>query len=168
MSGSQMILVLGAIVLFSFIIINVHRSILNSTELTLEAECIIAANAVANEMMNEICSKAFDEATVLADLDEDYNIASLFAATASFGQNKDSGESNPDSAFDDIDDFDGYSKPDTLARVGIFTANVSVAYADTDSLDLIMYQKTRIKRIEVAVTNKIFPDTLRLFYYSSY
>ena len=162
-----MILVLGAIMLFSFIIINVHRSILNSTELTLEAECIIAANAVANEMINEICSKAFDEATVLADLDEAY-IPSSFVATASFGQNKDSGESNPDSAFDDIDDFDGYSKPDTLARVGIFTANVSVAYVDTDSLDLIVYQETRIKRIEVAVTNKIFPDTLRLFYYSSY
>ena len=167
MNGSQMILVLGAIVLFSFIIINVHRSILNSTELTLEAECIIAANAVASEMMNEICSKAFDEATVSVDLDE-AKIPGSFTSLGLEGEAICADTALVCPTYDDIDDYNGYSRKLWTPRIDTLTANVSVAYADTAKPDLIVYQKTRIKRIEVAVTNKIFPDTLRLFYYSCY
>ena len=161
MNYSQILLVLGAIVILSLISLNVYRSILNSSELTIDSESIITANAVANDILTEITSKSFDEATVSTILEED-NIPTAFTTTAGFGPDD---ESYP--AYDDIDDFDGYSTVISTPRLGNFDVNVSVDYVHMNNPDVVLASKTRTKRIIVTVTNSVLVDTLKLYYYAS-
>ena len=162
MGNSQMILIVGAIVLLSVLSINANRSILTSTETTVNSEAILAATAMANELMNEICTKAYDEASVTSLITET-NIPNSFTSSQYLGPD---GENYP--AFDDIDDFNGYSRVTPSPRTGNFSSQVTVDYVNINNPDVAVAMKTRLKRIEVAVTNTTLLDTLRLYYYSCY
>jgi len=175
MGNSQLMLVIGAIILLSILIMNANRSILNSTELTVNSETILAANALANEMMKEICTKAFDDTTVASYIDES-NLPNTLTSPQSLGP--DSGETyiriedNIDdyTQYDDIDDYTGHSDTLSTPRTGDYIINISIGYVDLliDPELIVTAQPTRTKRIEVGVSNPNLSDTLRLYYYPSY
>ena len=159
MNGHQMLLVIGAIVIFSLLNLSAHRSILNSTELTLNSEYIITATAIAEELMTEISSKAFDETTVSAFVEEPSDFSDF-----PFGP--ESGESY--TLYDDCDDYHGYGRTVTTPRTGEFTADVTVEYVYENNPDQMTTSKTRMKRVTVQVTGEMLTRPIQLYHFRSY
>lgn len=63
MAGNQTMLVLGGIVLFSYLILNFNNASISQLNLSLENEAIITATAVGQSIIDEAQSRAFDENT---------------------------------------------------------------------------------------------------------
>ena len=110
---------------------------------SIESEFRMTAYQLAEGLLEEVLSKRYDE-----------NDSSPWSTTLG----PDSGESTR-SAYDDIDDFDGYTENPVSGFPG-FSRLVTVYYLDPDTDDLNTVQAdsagTDYKRIDVSVThNKI-------------
>ena len=151
---------IGAIVLLAALVLNVNQAILHSSDNSYESEAILTATNVAQGLLDEITSKEFDEKCVNTYVEE----ASGFTAPDSLGF--ESGESYPN--FDDIDDFDNYTRTDATSRMGNFDSVVDVCYVDPAAPDTEVNYKSHTKRITVSVTSDYLIGTLRLNYYLSY
>lgn len=160
MDNSQMFLVLGATVLLAILVLNVNRTILSSTDNTFQAQSITAATSVAQQTIDLISSESFDESTVTAAVTDINN----FSAPASLGP--ESGESI--NTYDDVDDYKNYSTIVSTPRLGDVSVSVKVGYVNPALPDVLLSSRTRMKRIEVKAKSIYLPDTLRLYYYSSY
>lgn len=163
MGSIQQLLVLGGIFILSFLSLTFFRSSDVQTGTMIENESLIAATGAGQALIDEIAMKAFDETTV-----SNFVILSNgLTLPASLG--KDAGEINF-SQFDDIDDYRGYSRIDSL-RGGKYTTTISVNYASLTNYNLVAWQ-TFLKRIDASVVffnySKKSLDTLRLFNYISY
>jgi len=160
MGAGQTALVLGAIVLMAALILNVNRSILTSTDVTLDSEAIVAATNAGQQIIDAISSKNYDENTIAAEVTD----VTGFTTVASLGP--ETGETINN--FDDVDDFNNYSTVISTPRMGNFNIAVTVSYVSVTSPDVVIPSRTRTKRSVVSVTGDMLPDTLQLFYYSSY
>lgn len=160
MGGGQMALVVGTVVLLAALVLTVNRGLLKSTDQTIEAEAILAGASAAQQVIDIISDKEFDEATVGVYVEN----VSDFTSPAYLGA--DAGESL--SNYDDVDDYNGVSMVIPTPRMGNYTASVEVNYVNPDSPGTISGSRTRMKRIEVNVYSSYLPDTLEMFYYASY
>ena len=155
-----MFLVLGAVVLLALLVLNVNRTILSSTDNSFQAQSITATTSAAQHTIDLISSKSFDNATVSAAITD----ANNFTAPSSLGP--ESGESV--NFYNDVDDYNNYSNIVSTPRLGDIAVFVKVGYVNPSMPDVLLSMRTRMKRIEVKAISVYLPDTLRLFYYSSY
>jgi hypothetical protein len=155
-----MALLLGAIVLLAILVLNVNRTILSSTDNSFQAQSITATTSVAQQTIDLISSKSFDESTVNAAVTDTNN----FTAPSSLGP--ESGESV--ASYDDIDDYRNSSTIVSTPRLGNVSVLIKVGYVNPSLPDVLLSSRTRMKRIEVRAKSIYLPDTLRLYYYSSY
>lgn len=155
-----MALVTGAVVLLAALVLNVNRSLLKSTDQTIEAEAIIAATSVAQQVIDLVSSKAFDEATIDTVIE---NVSDLTSPTYLGPDGTETA-----STFDDIDDYNGFLGVISTPRMGNDTARVTVRYVNPASPGTTSNVRTRMKKIEVRVISPYLPDTLKMYYYSSY
>jgi len=160
MNGSQQLLVIGAILLFSFLTLTANRAIRTSIELTIDAEDIITATSIGEELIAEVANKAFDEAIFTVDMPKTDD----FTSSANLGP--ESGESYP--GFDDVDDFNYFTKTVDTPRIGQFTVNVLVDYVNPAHPDTKVTSQTNMKRIKVWVNNNSLTQPIVLYYYSCY
>ncbi len=160
MDNGQTFLVLGAMVLLAFLILNVNRTILGTTDNSLQAQAITSSNSAGQQIMDLIKSKSFDESTVNAVVTDINN----FTAPNLLGH--ESGETI--NTFDDVDDFNQYSCTVSTPRMGNVAIKATVGYVNPGSPDILVASKTRMKKIEVKAMARFLPDTLRIYYYASY
>lgn len=158
--GSHYLTVLAAIILLSALVLNVNRSILYSSECCYSSEAISTAACVGQELIDEISSKAFDENTISNYIEE----LSLFTAYDSLSN--ESGEVYPN--FDDVDDFNGYSRIDFTPRLGDFTTAVTVCYVNPNSPNTVVNAKTRMKKFSVSVSSDLLVGNLEISGFISY
>jgi hypothetical protein len=125
-----------------------------------EAEAIVTATAVGQQLMDEVSSKEFDENTI------NNFIREISGFTAADSLSPESGESYP--FFDDVDDFNGFSRVDSTSRLGNFSSSVVVNYVDPVNPDVTQNTRTKMKKITINVTSSYLVGTLQLHYYSSY
>jgi hypothetical protein len=169
MSGSQMILVIGGLILFSILVINVNSSVTNMQSQTNSSEYFSEAADLAQNMINRISSKAFDQHTLSDSIVTD---VSTLTPAASLGP--ESGETL--STYNDVDDFNNYTETDTTTVAGIFHLKVKVNYVSDNNFNTVLYTQSLTKRIQVAVTSPYMldnrvdnqQDTLKLNYYKIY
>ena len=160
MAGMQMMLVIGALMMLSVLTLNLNRAqILSDTELS-ESEYILTATAIGQTIINEIGTKAYDQATVSSDT---ASLAS-FAAPNALGPN--TGESYP--LLNDVDDYNRLSTTVGSARAGDFTVSCAVAYVDPATPNTIATVRTRTKRVRMTVTSPFMTTPVNLVYYKSY
>jgi len=155
-----MALVVGAVVLLAALVLNVNRSLLKSTDQTIHAEAVIAGTSAAQQVIDVISSKEFDEACVGTYIE---NVAD-FTSPAYLG----SDGSETVSQYDDVDDYNNFTTTIATPRMGNFTAGVKVNYVNPASPNINSNVRTRMKKIQVNVTSSYLPDTLKMYYYSSY
>lgn len=161
MGSIQQFLVIGGIMLLSYLSLTFYRSSGTQTSTMIENETIITATSVGQSIIDEISMKAFDEGTV----DNFILTTSQLTPVASLGI--DASEDNV-KKYDDIDDYRNYKRIDYLPRLGMFTTFVCVKYANTATLDSIQ-TPTFLKRIDVSVViNSGMKDTVKLNHYISY
>ena len=158
MNGGQLLMVLGSIALFSLINLSANRITQNSLEERIEAEGILTATAVAEQVLNEARSRSFDDATSTAIVDDVQNF--------SYSLGPESGETL--SNFNDVDDYNNHSRAIATPRVGVDSVNVAVDYVSPGSPDTPVGYQTRMKRVAVTVSNPMLSRPLTLYYYYSY
>lgn len=157
MGGYQTFLVLGAIVLLSLLALTVHRTILSSSDSIYDAEAIIEANNTAQQIVNEIITKEFDEAVANGTATDESSFSSTLGP--------ETGETF--NSYDDIDDFNG-SQTSVQQVSGVFQTQVTINYVAANTPDNVTASRTRTKRILVSVFSTTLPDTVKMYYYSSY
>lgn len=160
MGGIQTYLAIGAIILFALLILNVNNVVLSNQNTQVKHEAVTTAASVAQAMTDEVTAKSFDKSTIKNTI-LDFNTLS---APDSLGPEP--GEVYP--TFNDVDDYDNFTKNDTTPRVGVCNVKVKVYYVDDDNSANIANMKTRTKLISVFVYNPALDDTFRLYRYKSY
>jgi hypothetical protein len=163
----QIILIMGAILLISFISLRMNQTVSDGMDSTLENEAILTATEHAQSVLREVAAEKFDERAIDSTITNPANMTPL----ASLGP--DFGEAYP--LLDDIDDFKGFVATNlTSDRLGSFTHKVSVWY--TAPGGGVSGTPTLYKEVEVRVYNNPFlkdpvtgrPDTVVLSTVVSY
>lgn len=117
----------------------------------------IKASELAQGLMDDILSRAFDEKSDMAGSQWRCNEPSQPSCSSSLG--KDSGETSRDS-FDDVDDFNGFNQKIDAVGTGLdqsytsFTLDVTVIYAGGE----LGLANALAKRITITVTTPLGTD----------
>ena len=160
MGGVQMMLVLGATLLLSLLVLNVNRAVLTSGEQTSNAEYTLTATSVGQTIINEIASRTYDAATATNPKAD----STQFTAPWSLGPG--SWEHYPN--FNDVDDFNNYTTTVATPRAGDYSLRCQVRYVRPHAPDQPLNVRTRTKRVEVIVSHPMMRDNIRLYYYRSH
>ncbi|MBR9977441.1 MAG: hypothetical protein KFH87_05080 [Bacteroidetes bacterium] len=160
MGGAQMMLVLGALVLLSLMVLNINRAQLESERQMSQAEYILAATAVGQSMISEISSKHFDATTASNES------APVSSFTSPHHLGAGSWESYPN--FNDFDDFHRFNTTVNTPRAGNFRIRCLVDYVDPMTPNVTSGIRTRTKRLRVNVSSDFLDDPVNLVYYKSH
>jgi hypothetical protein len=145
--GNNQFLALGAIMLLALISLRFNTTVLENRTTEIENKVYLTAFSLADDLIEEIKQKAFDEQTV-----EWRAIpADQLTPSTSFGP-VDPGESTVND-FDDIDDYDGYEKAVSLPHVENYSITSHVDYVSATDPDEISSSQTYFKRITITVTS---------------
>ena len=144
-----------ALMLMGRLILSVNKTTLETGSSKDIAEYRIAATSLGTSLLEYTNDLSFDEATVDTFLTASQS-ASL-TAPASFGP--DAGETEP-ALFDDIDDFNGYVRIDTIPNSAIFFSTARVEYLSVTPPSTIATTtaKTWNKQITIYVTSPYMVD----------
>ena len=157
----QQMLVIGGVLLLSYLALSYHSSTGYQTSATLYNEAVITGTGIAQSFMEEIQSKAFDEKTTAGTVDSPDSL------TNPFDLGPESGEPNA-TKFDDVDDYNDYRTTVTHGRLGDFDAVVNVFYVNTMSPGSKNFARTFSKRVDIYVITYVLKDTLKFNQVISY
>ena len=152
---SDLILTVGAILLFSILALATYSNIRLSSETTTQAEYLSTAVDLSENLIMEVRSKSFDEKTINATPD-------ISGLSSKLGTDN---ETYPN--FDDIDDYNGYTATVKTKYSYSFTSKVKVQYVNPDNFSSSSTQ-TSMKKITISTYSPLLVDTVKLNYYSSY
>jgi hypothetical protein len=165
--GSQTILTIGALALLSVFAISVNHSIILFQTATFESRVTIAAVAEAKNLLEEIGSKSFDQATVPPPPEgkkvkrkgpppgkgpADFTPPGLLK--------KEAGEEYP--FFNDIDDYNGFMENKANPTFGAVAMKVAVVYVDPSRSNDETIVATSAKRVDIWLTVGSLKDTIRI------
>ena len=159
--GHQQILTIASIFLLSTLILNVHSATTERITTMYSNESVITASGIAQSIIDELQTKGFDEKTIYK------MVTKTDSLTQTNFLGKDA-EETLSTLFDDIDDYDTYTRTDSLNRMGKFNTKVSVYYIDKNNPDTKSSIRTFTKRVDVQITNFSFPDTLKFYHIIGY
>ncbi len=154
MNSGEQILSIFAITILTLLILSVYNSYANKDTAFYNNEAIITGTGEAQSMLNEIKSRAFDQNTV------NKAVSSPDSLTPTANLGPDLGES-VSTQFNDIDDYNNYTRADTMSRMGIFNIKVNVYYIANMSNGVKSTVPTYSKEVDIFVTNFSLPDTLK-------
>lgn len=143
MIGIQSFLAIGALVILGLVTLPFNTSLLQNTTLEIENKVYLTAFSLADDLIEEIKQKAFDEKTI------DFQAIKTNQLTAPGSLGKE-GEVWPN--FDDIDDYKGYSKPISLPHAEGYNVSCDVKYVDSNGSDIS--SQSYYKKVTVTVTSQ--------------
>lgn len=155
----EVIYTIVAMVVFSTILLNANRMIQRNTHLQVEGELEKEVVAVAQNIIEESRTVAFDEMTVDGippiKIPDDFTSESYFGTKRS-DETTDGENINNRKSFDDFDDYDGWS--DTMTVEGSeYKLSAKVRYADPATYDSTS-SKTNFKKIYVKVKSEFLKN----------
>ena len=154
MGSVQQMLAIGAVVILTLLILSSTKDMNYKYEESYSNEAIIVGSGLAQSMISEIQSRAFDELTISDE------VSDADSLTTSYGLGPDYGESLTEH-YDDIDDFDQYAIIDSVDNIGHFYVIVSVYYVSPTNPETMSTKRTFCKKIDVSVTNEYLPSDLK-------
>ena len=154
--GNNQFLSIGAIALLALVSLKFNTTVLETKTTEIENKVYLTAFSLADDLLEEIKQKAFDEETV------EWRAISTTELTnsESFGP-VDPGEYSAND-FDDIDDYHGYSKKVSLPHVENYSVTCFVDYVTDYNQDLTSLTQTYFKRVWVKVTSPYLRHPVRL------
>ncbi|TVR30517.1 MAG: hypothetical protein EA390_07950 [Balneolaceae bacterium] len=145
---TEVIQVMGAMIIFSMIMLNANQMIHRNTILQIDGELEQEVISLGQEIIEEARSKSFDQVTENSVAPPTL-IPEGFTPAGQLGP--DAGESTR-SDFNDFDDYDGWEQVITTAH-GEFRIDVEVFYVNDTNFERINTQST-FKKIEVTVRSE--------------
>ncbi len=159
--SSQYLFLIGGLGILTLLMLSFNRFQNVNTTASINNESIISASALAQGLIDEISTRSFDENTVVK------GVTSKDSLTLSNSLGSDLGEASI-SQFDDIDDFNNYTKTISLARLGTFNLAAKVQYIQNMQQNNVISSRSFSKRIQVNIYSAYLPDTLKLYNIISY
>jgi hypothetical protein len=142
----QTLLVAGAMVLLSLVVLQANGLILSKYSETYDMQATLEAVSLAETKLDDATRKAFDENSIAKKI---YNAAD-FTPPAHLGP--DAGETGVN-FYDDIDDYNGTSVTFATPTVDSYTVVYKMEYVSVANPDVVSASSTFFKRITVTITN---------------
>ncbi len=190
--GANMMLTIGAILIFGMFLSTTNKLMIGNNQIAAQNEYYIAGISLAQSIIDEAKTKSFDERTVGMD-----TMVARTNMTAPASLTRDGvaeavtlpdvmRTSNPFTArypgylssvrFDDVDDYNRYSRIVNTKRAEGYRLFSSVRYGVETNPDVLVGSRTYCKVMTVKVTSPFFrkstenggPDTLTLSYTFTY
>jgi hypothetical protein len=152
MNTGQSFMSIGAIILLSLASLSFNSAVLQNTTLETENKVYLTAFSLADDLIEEIKQKAFDEKTI------DFQAINVNQLT--YPPDKESGEVWP--YFDDIDDYNNYIKPVSLPHAEGYTVSCIVNYSTANGDDIFV--RSFYKKVIIKVTSDYMSGPLYLKY----
>ncbi len=156
-----MLLVLGALMILSAVTLSVNRMLVSKTQTMLASEANLTSISVAQAMIDEIMTKAFDEK--VADGTKVFNDSSQFTPTALFGPSGAEAASVPlpeppdtaspyksDKYYNDVSDYQYYRRY-VFTPMGTFAVIDTIYYVSETNPDQMTIPQSFHKKIVVTV-----------------
>ncbi len=143
MGGVQSMLALCGLALLSLTSLRFNSSVMERTTSEVENKVYLTAFSLADDMIEEIKTKAFDEVTLKFPTTNANNL------TASLGP--ESGETY--TTFDDVDDFQGYTRSVNAPHAENYSISTTVQYVDGNNPDQPAGAPTFYKKVTVTVSS---------------
>ncbi len=159
---SEIILVLGAVVIFSLVALNTNRMLANHNRLLIEQELEYTAIAKGQELVDKARTLAFDETTTGGN--EPGTIPDDFADPGNLGT---AADSDAGGIFDDFDDYNNYSASDTTGN-GVFNITAQVMYVTENNPETNAGTETRHKYLNVTVSSPYLSNNINVTYVKTY
>lgn len=146
---SEVLQVIGAMVIFSLILMTSNSMMLRNTNMEIESELEYQVIALAQNLIDEAKVKQFDANT--SDPLPPSQVPSGFTEVSGLGP---AGDSNEDERheFNDFDDYHGWSETVETAQ-GEFTISAEVFYVNETTYAPSSTQ-TRFKKLRVTITSE--------------
>ena len=159
MGNIQSMLTIGAIALFSLISIRFNSSVLENMTVEVENKAYLTAFSLADDLMEEIKQKAFDDQTVVFRSINPWELTprNQFAPEA-----VDSGETSDPSTWDDIYDYNEYTRPVSLPHFEGYVVSCSVEYVTKNNVNLESLTQTFYKKVKVTVSSDYMRNPVTL------
>ena len=154
--GFNQYLSIGAMALLALISLRFNTTLLENRTTEVENKVYLTAFSLADDLIEEIKQKAFDEQTV------EWRAIPVEQLTpySAFGPVDDDENSVID--FDDIDDYHGYQKSVSLPHVENYSVMSTVDYVSATDPDVTSSTQSFFKRITVRVTSPYLSHPVRL------
>ena len=143
MSNAQSMLALGALMIFGMLSLRFDSSVLQNLEVEVENKVYLTAFSLADNLIEEIKEKAFDEKTI------DFQAIPLNDLTL-YTSLMPEGEVHP--YFDDIDDYNTYQDSVSLPHAEGYKVTCAVTYSDANGQTI--YTQSFYKKVVVTVESK--------------
>jgi hypothetical protein len=154
MSGFQSTITLGAVVIFGLITLFFNTALLENSTSELENKVVLTAFALADDLIEEMKSKSFDETTGQFPTS---NPASLTPA-GSLGP--EAGEVY--GSFNDIDDYNGFTKIVSAPHAEDYEVTCEVVYVQENYPDIQSSSQTFYKKATVWVSSPYMRNQIYL------
>lgn len=154
--GNNQFLSIGAIALLALISLRFNNTVLETKTTEIENKVYLTAFSLADDLIEEIKQKAFDEQTVEWKAIKATNLSPY----ESFGP-VDPGESSSID-FDDIDDYDRYSKSISLPHAEDYSVTSIVDYVTEGNQNTISSTPTFYKRVTILVNSPYMSHSVKL------
>jgi len=151
----QQALAIAGLTFLTVLMVNYYNANSFQQSATYYNEAVITATGIGQSVLEEIKSKAFDEKTVIAA------VSTVTDLTLSGSLGPDAGEGTPN-VYDDIDDYNLFTRIVPTSRLGDFTVKAKVFYINPDIPQNTSYSQTFAKNIQVWVSNTYLGDSLSL------
>jgi hypothetical protein len=148
MASVQSILSIGAMTIFTLVSLLFNANYLQNSSVEIQDKVYLTAFSLADDLIEEIKQKAFDEKTV------DFQAINVNQLTPSGSLGKDGSEAYPH--FNDIDDYKGYQKFVDAPHAEGYVITSDVCYCDANGNNQLSQQF--YKKVTVTVTSKYLPD----------
>ncbi|MDP3831201.1 MAG: hypothetical protein Q8Q47_08020 [Ignavibacteriaceae bacterium] len=143
--GIQSMLTIGALMILSMTSLFFNKAILENSTVELENKVYLTAFSIADDMLEEIKLKAFDEKTVQFPV-SDPN--SLTPAISLGRENTD-----PTGIYNDIDDYKGFTKLISAPHAEDYYISCDVNYVSENALNTVSSSSTFYKKVSVTVSS---------------
>ncbi len=158
MNTGQTLLAVGAMILLSVLILRVNGSFLTTGTTLMDTKFDVLATSIATSLIEEISSKAFDNYTASNPTTNVNDLSSTLGPE--MGETYDT--------YNDIDDYNGYTKIDATMPSAVFKATCKVNYVNPNDLDHSTTSKTWYKKITISVSSISMADTVTISTVYSY
>jgi hypothetical protein len=163
MNTGQILLVIGAFVILSTLTLNVNATLVKTSTTGLEMEANLDALSIGQTMLDEILRKEFDEKTLGGERAFlPWDVTPLYQFGPDQSEEHITGNGGVDTSmtgdfqsklkFDDVDDYDNYTRNAWNPRFGWFTVTVKIDYVSELIPDYVTYWNSFYKRITVTVS----------------
>lgn len=156
MSNIQTFLTLGAMIFLTMTSFRFNTVILENSTIEMENKVMLTAFSLADDMIEEIKVRAFDQATIK------FPTASLGNLTTTDNLGPETGETYPN--FNDIDDFNGYTKYVTAPHAEDYYVTTKVQYVNETNPDQVSSSRTYYKKVTVTVSSPYMRNAINLSY----